>query len=73
MRGVKNMKDLSNVMMIEFTKDYGHFSEDCLAIFNIKKISENEVLEHIHNCLLNDYHPDIMIVSPEQWNSVFGE
>lgn len=67
------MKDLSNVMMIEFTKDYGHFREDCLAIFNVKKISENEALEHIRNCLLNDYHPDIIIVSPEQWNSVFGE
>lgn len=67
------MKDLSNVMMIEFTKDYGNWSEDCLAIFNIKKIGEDKVLEHIHNCGFSYYHPDIMIVSPEQWNSVFGE
>ena len=67
------MKDLSNVMMIEFVKDYGHFQENCLAVFNINKISEDEVLNHINNCLLNDYHPDIMIVHPKQWNSVFGE
>lgn len=60
-------------MMIEFTKDYGHYSENFLAIFNINNISEDKVLEHINSCLLNDYHPDIMIVYPEQWNSVFGE
>lgn len=67
------MKDLSNVMMIEFTKDWGHYKEDCLAIFNIKKISEDEVLKHIHNCGFDYYHKDIMIVYPEQWESVFGE
>lgn len=67
------MRDLSNVMMIEFVKDYGYYTEDCLAIFNINKISEDEVLKHINGSLLNDYHPDIMIVHPEQWKSVFGE
>lgn len=67
------MKNLSNVMMIEFVKDYGHYKEDCLAIFNINKIGEDEVLKHINSSLLNDYHPDIMIVHPEQWCSVFGE
>lgn len=66
------MKDLSKVMMIEFTKDWGHYKEDCLAVFNIDKISEDEVLKHINGSLLNDYNPDIMIVYPEQWKSVFG-
>lgn len=67
------MKDLSNVMMIEFTKDYGHFSEDCLAVFDINKISEDDVLKFIHNSVFDSYHPDIIVVSPEQWKSVFGE
>lgn len=67
------MKDLSNVMMIEFTKDYGYSSEDCLAVFNINKVNEEEVLEFIHWSVFNSYHPDIIVVSPEQWKSVFGE
>lgn len=67
------MRDLSNIMMIEFIKDYGHCKEDCMAIFNINKISEEEVLKHINGCLLNDYHTDIIIVTPKQWDSVFGK
>ena len=72
-REVENMRDLSNVMLIEFVKDYGHCKEKCVAIFNINKISEDEVVNHINKCILNYYHPDIMIVAPEQWNSVFGD
>lgn len=66
------MKDLSNVMMIEFVKDYGDISENLLAIFNINKINEDGVLKFIHNGG-DFYHSDIIVVSPEQWKSVFGE
>lgn len=69
------MKDLSNVMKIEFTEDYGNWSENLLAIFDITKISEDEVLKFIYggNRGFSKYHPDIMMVYLEQWNSVFGE
>ena len=66
------MKDLSSVKMIEFTKDYGHWSETCLAVFDINKVSEEKVLDFIHNSVFERYHPDIIVVSPEQWESVFG-
>lgn len=68
------MKDLSNVMMIEFTEDYGNWSENLLAVFNINKISEDDVIKFIHGDRgFSKYHPDIMMVYPEQWESVFGE
>lgn len=66
------MKDLSTVMIIEFTKDYGHWSENCLAVFDINKVSEEEVHKFIYNSVFESYHPDIIVVTPEQWNSVFG-
>ena len=67
------MKDLSKVMMIEFEKDYGNWSERLLAVFNIDKISEDEVLKQVIHCDgFSHYHPDVMVVYPEQWKSVFG-
>lgn len=65
------MKDLSNVMMMEFSKDYVNWTENFLAVFNINKVAEADVLDFIYGGEL--YHPDIIIVSPEQWQSVFGE
>lgn len=65
------MKDLSNVMIMEFSKDYGVFAEDFFAVFDGNKISEVDVLNFV--CGGELYHPDIIIVSPEQWKSVFGE
>lgn len=67
------MKDLSNVMMIEFTENYGSLSENYYAVFNINKISAGEVLEHVNIFGSNGYHPAIMVVSPEQWKNVFGD
>lgn len=43
------MKDLSSVKLIEFVKDYGHYKETCFAVFDINKVSEEEVLKFIHN------------------------
>ena len=43
------MKDLSNVMMIEFTKDYNCLPENFVAVFDITKVDETEVKKFIHS------------------------
>lgn len=65
------MKDLSNVMLMQFTKDYGNWTENLVAVFDITKVDEDEVLRFVH--MEESYHPDIMIVYKEQWESVFGK
>lgn len=65
------MKDLSNVMMIPYTKDYGNWEENFVAVFDRNKIDEAEVNNFIYGG--ENYHPDIMVVYKEQWESVFGK
>lgn len=69
------MSSLSNIMRIDFTMDYSNWTENLLALFNINKISEEEVNKFIHGDYVcgNPYHPDIIIMSPEQFESVFGK
>ena len=63
------MKDLSNIMMIPFTKDYGNWTENFVAVFDAAKVDEAEVNKFIYSG--EHYHPDIMVVYKEQWESVF--
>ena len=65
------MQDLSHVMRIDFTRDYGNLSEYLLALFNKDRISEEEVLQFIRED--GHYHPDIIIISPRQFDSVFNK
>jgi hypothetical protein len=65
------MKDLSNAMMMQFTKDYGNWTEDFVAVFDITKVDEAEVKRFINS--RKSYHPYIMVVYQEQWESVFGK
>lgn len=67
------MYNLSNVMRIDFTRDYGSWTENLVALFNINKISEKEVRRFIHGDSLSEFHPDIIIMYPEQFESVFGK
>ena len=68
------MSNLSNILRIDFTMDYGYKSENLIALFNINKISEEEVNKFIHGYYaLGSIHPDIIIMYPEQFESVFGK
>lgn len=60
-----------NVMRIDFTKDYGNWSEEMVAVFDINKISADEALRFIHAGEF--YHPMIAVFSLEQWENVFSK
>ena len=62
-----------NVMRIDFTKDYdyGNWSEDMVAIFNITKVSEEEVLRFINSG--EYYHPMIAVMSQDTWDNIFSK
>lgn len=62
------MKDLSNIMMIEF-EDVG---EEMVAVFDITKISADIVLMYLKS-VYPLAHSKIIITSKEQWNTVFGD
>ena len=64
------MRDLSKVMMIEFTKNYGSCNENLLAIYNADKINEDNARKFILSG--ERYHPDIIMITKRQWDSVFG-
>lgn len=66
------MKDLYNVRIIKFIENDGSLSENYYVVFNTKKISASEALDHINIFGPSVYHPAIVIVSPEQWENVFG-
>lgn len=58
-----------NLMRIEFTRKIaGIHSIEMVALYNQKKISENEVQKVIE---ANEYHPHVIIVEKKQFENVF--
>jgi hypothetical protein len=62
--------DKNNVMIIEYTKNYGSIGKlPMVAIFNKTKISEREAKEVIKYDM---YNKNVIMIEKEQYDSVFG-
>lgn len=63
------MLDKENLMRIEFQKKIaGVYSVEMLALYNLKRIAEEEVREVIKT---ESYNPNVIIVEKLQFENVF--
>ena len=61
------MKDLSNIMLMEF-EDVGI---PMYAVFDITQVTEEEVVEYLHNKYPVIESKEIMVVYKSQWDTIF--
>lgn len=63
------MIDMENVMMAEFKKKLGNgFNVEMVALFNKKRISEEEVVELIQQ---ESHNANVIIMEKQQYTNVF--
>lgn len=63
------MKDLSNIMLIEF-EDVG---VPMYAVFNITQTTEEEVLKYLKDEYPVVQYQEVMVVYKSQWDTIFNK
>ena len=61
------MKDLSNIMLIEF-EDIG---VPMYAVFDITQVTEEEVVRYLNNEYPVIEYKEVMVVYKSQWDTIF--
>jgi len=65
--------DLSHVISIDIIRRVADTEIHEIALYNKNRISDEEVREFLTNSTMNEYSPEILVMSIDQFNHIFRD